>query len=114
MFKKAASNVFAQPSTTLYPYVKLELEDNFRGQPLLDTELCVGCGSCSRDCPSRAIDMVVVGAKKFPQFHLDKCVFCYQCAESCPKKAIKNSTNFELATTDKSTLTIKPKSMIIA
>jgi formate hydrogenlyase subunit 6/NADH:ubiquinone oxidoreductase subunit I len=40
--------------------------------------------------------------------NLSKCVFCYQCAESCPKKAIKTTSTYELATTDKSTLTKKP------
>jgi len=53
--------------------------------------------------------MVDVEGKKRPQFLLDRCVFCYQCAESCPRNAIKSSVIYELATTDKSSLVIKPK-----
>jgi formate hydrogenlyase subunit 6/NADH:ubiquinone oxidoreductase subunit I len=90
--------------------VKSPLSDNFRGQPVFNIQLCVGCGLCCRECPSKAIEMVEVNGKKCPQIRLDKCIFCYQCAETCPKKAIKNSTFFELATTDKSTLVLKPHS----
>jgi formate hydrogenlyase subunit 6/NADH:ubiquinone oxidoreductase subunit I len=53
--------------------------------------------------------MVEVDGKKRPLFHLDLCIFCYQCAESCPRNAIKSSKIFELASTDKSDLVVKPK-----
>jgi formate hydrogenlyase subunit 6/NADH:ubiquinone oxidoreductase subunit I len=53
--------------------------------------------------------MVEVEGKKRPQFNLDKCIFCYQCAESCPRNAIKSSVIYELATTDKSSLVLKPQ-----
>jgi formate hydrogenlyase subunit 6/NADH:ubiquinone oxidoreductase subunit I len=104
MAKKAMEQIFTKPATSEYPFVKPKLSDNFRGQPVFDFSLCVGCGLCSRDCPAKAIEMVKVNGKKRPQFNLSKCVFCYQCADTCPRKAIKNSCLFELATTDKSTL----------
>ena len=107
--KKAMSQVFTKPATEKYPSVKPHLADNFRGQPVFDFSQCVGCGLCSRDCPAKAIEMVVVDGKKRPQINLSQCVFCYQCAETCPKKAIKNSCNFELATTDKATLIKTPQ-----
>ena len=92
------------------PNVKPQLSDNFRGQPVFNIQLCVGCSLCCKECPSKAIEMVEVNGKKYPQIRLDKCIFCYQCAETCPKKAITNSTFFELATTDKTTLVLKPQS----
>jgi NADH-quinone oxidoreductase subunit I len=107
MAKKALQQVFTTPSTDKYPFVKPKLSDNYRGQPIFDSNLCIGCGLCSRDCPAKAIEMVSVDGKKRPQLNLSKCVFCYQCADSCPKKVIKNSCFYELATGDKSTL-IKP------
>ena len=107
MAKNAVKQVFNQPATAKYPLVKPQLSDNFRGQPVFDFDLCIGCGLCSKDCPGKAIEMVIVNGKKHPQINLSKCVFCYQCAETCPKKAIKNSCVYELATTDKSSL-IKP------
>jgi formate hydrogenlyase subunit 6/NADH:ubiquinone oxidoreductase subunit I len=82
--------------------------DNFRGQPVFDINLCIGCGTCFRDCPAQAIEMVEVNGKKYPEFNLARCIFCYCCAENCPKQAIKRSSVFELATTDKSSLIIKP------
>ena len=108
--KKVAEQTLAKPATSKYPLEKLKLADDFRGQPIFDFDQCIGCGLCSRDCPAKAIEMVEVDGKKRPQLNLSKCVFCYQCAETCPKKAIKNSVNFELATTDKSTLVKTPQS----
>jgi NADH-quinone oxidoreductase subunit I len=111
MAKKAMEQVFTKPAASgKYPFAKPELSDNFRGQPVFDFDSCIGCGLCSRDCPTKAIEMVPIdGKKRFPQINLSKCVFCYQCAETCPKKAIKNSLVYELATTDKSTLIKKPQ-----
>jgi formate hydrogenlyase subunit 6/NADH:ubiquinone oxidoreductase subunit I len=113
IFKRVISLVFKKPATTKYPYVKPKLADNYRGQLQLDNKLCIGCGLCRRDCPGGAIEMVDFYGKKRPQFRLDKCLFCYQCAESCPKKAIKGSAIYELATTDKASLVIKPKHVIV-
>jgi formate hydrogenlyase subunit 6/NADH:ubiquinone oxidoreductase subunit I len=106
--KNAVGQAFAKPATGKYPFVKPKLSDNFRGEPVFDFSSCVGCGLCARDCPAKAIEMVSVEGKQHPQLNLSKCVFCYQCAETCPKKAIKNSLDYELATTDKSTLVKKP------
>jgi formate hydrogenlyase subunit 6/NADH:ubiquinone oxidoreductase subunit I len=108
MFRRAGSNIFKKPATSKYPFVKPQLPSDSRGRPIFDVTLCIGCGLCSKDCPSKAIEMVEFKGRKRPQFRLDKCIFCYQCAGSCRKEAIKSSTAFEMATTDKSTLTMKP------
>ena len=113
MFKKVASFVFSKPATSGYPYEKRRLADDYRGQMHLDLKSCVGCGLCKKDCPGGAIEMVDFYGKNRPQFNLSKCLFCYQCAESCPKKAIHNSTVYELATTDKESLFMKPKHVIV-
>jgi formate hydrogenlyase subunit 6/NADH:ubiquinone oxidoreductase subunit I len=113
IFRKVGSLFFTKPATVGYPFRKLQVQDNFRGQMQLDYKLCIGCGICNRDCPGKAIEMVDFYGKKRPQFRLDKCLFCYQCAESCPKKAIKKSCIYELATTDKASLVMKPKHVIL-
>lgn len=108
LLKRATQELVSKPATTKYPFVKPTLPQDFRGQPIFDCSLCIGCGMCSRECPSKAITMVEVDKKKKPEIRLDKCIFCYHCVDICPKKAIKHSDQYELAVTDKSTLTIKP------
>jgi formate hydrogenlyase subunit 6/NADH:ubiquinone oxidoreductase subunit I len=109
IFQKAAACIFIKPATSEYPFEKTQMSENFRGQPAFNSSLCIGCGTCSRNCPANAVEMVIVGGKKFPQFNLGKCIFCYQCVDTCPKKALTQTGTFELATTDKSTLIIKPQ-----
>jgi formate hydrogenlyase subunit 6/NADH:ubiquinone oxidoreductase subunit I len=109
MIKEAFSQLFAKPATSKYPFVKAEVPEGFRGKQVFDITLCVSCGLCSRDCPAKAIEMVEVEGKRRPLFHLDLCIFCYQCAESCPRNAIKSSELFELASTNKSDLVVKPQ-----
>ena len=112
MLKKMVAYSVSKPATSRYPFAKVKLPENYRGQPIIDTKACIGCGLCSRECPAKAIEMVEVNGKKYPQLNLSKCIFCYLCAEGCPKNAIKNSDVFELATTDKSSLVMKPQSKI--
>ncbi|XHH09423.1 MAG: 4Fe-4S binding protein [Candidatus Bathyarchaeia archaeon] len=108
---KAIKHIFKKPATTKYPFVKPELCENYRGEPLFDYELCIGCSLCAKNCPSKAIDMIEVDGKKRPQYRMDKCIFCNTCVDVCPKKAVKRSALFEHATLDKSKLTKKPPSV---
>jgi formate hydrogenlyase subunit 6/NADH:ubiquinone oxidoreductase subunit I len=112
MVKALLSHLFKKPATSKYPLVKAEVPEGFRGKQVYDIDLCISCGLCSRDCPAKAIEMVEVDGKRRPLFHLDLCIFCYQCAESCPRNAIKSSKIFELATTDKSALVVKPEEKV--
>jgi formate hydrogenlyase subunit 6/NADH:ubiquinone oxidoreductase subunit I len=112
MVKALLSHLFRKPATGKYPFVKAEVPEGYRGRQVYDINLCISCGLCSRDCPAKAIEMVDVDGKRRPLFHLDQCIFCYQCAESCPRNAILSSKVFELATTDKSTLVVKPEATI--
>jgi formate hydrogenlyase subunit 6/NADH:ubiquinone oxidoreductase subunit I len=109
IFKTAAAYILIEPATTRYPFEKTTLLENLRGQPIFNRNLCIGCGICSKNCPSKAMRMVTVNKKKYPLFNLGKCIFCNECVENCPKNAITNSSIFELATTDKSTLIINPE-----
>jgi formate hydrogenlyase subunit 6/NADH:ubiquinone oxidoreductase subunit I len=109
MVKELLAHLFRKPATSKYPLVKAEVPEGFRGKQVYDINLCISCGLCSRDCPAKAIEMVEVDGKRRPLFHLDLCIFCYQCAESCPRNAIKSSKFFELASTNKSDLVVKPE-----
>jgi formate hydrogenlyase subunit 6/NADH:ubiquinone oxidoreductase subunit I len=109
MLKEVFSHFFKKPATRKYPEVKAKVPVGLRGRQIFDINLCISCGLCARDCPAKAIEMVDVEGKKRPLFHLDLCIFCYQCAESCPRNAIKSSEIFELASTNKSDLVVKPQ-----
>ncbi len=129
IFKRALSHIFTKPATSKYPFVKPTLPKDSRGSVIYEIKSCniidfgsgpdftldvksiVGsnCKVCARDCPVNAIEIVEIeGGKKRPQINLNKCIFCHQCVESCPRHAIKASDLYELATTDKSSLLIKP------
>ena len=128
IFKRAASHLFTKPATTKYPFAKPTLPADSRGKVVYEITACniidpgkspgftldvasimgSNCRVCFRDCPAKAIEIVEVDGKKRPQIDLNKCVFCYQCVESCPRNAIKGTDNYELATTDKKSLVIKP------
>jgi formate hydrogenlyase subunit 6/NADH:ubiquinone oxidoreductase subunit I len=109
MLKEVISQILATPATQKYPAVKPKIPEGFRGKQIFDINLCISCGLCASDCPAKAIEMVDVEGKKRPLFHLDRCVFCYQCAEGCPRNAIKETGVFELASTDKYDLVIRPE-----
>ncbi len=129
IFKRAVSHLFTKPATTKYPFVKPTLPAESRGKLVYEIKACnaidFGCGEdfrvdikamrgsschvCVRDCPAKAIEIVEVEGKMRPQIDLNKCVFCYQCVESCPRDAIKQSDLYELATTDKGSLIMKPE-----
>jgi formate hydrogenlyase subunit 6/NADH:ubiquinone oxidoreductase subunit I len=112
MFEEVFSHLFKKPATGKYPFVKCVPAEGFRGKQVYDISLCISCGLCSRDCPAKAIEMVEVDGKRRPMFLLDRCIFCYQCAESCPRNAIKSSEFFELASTNKSDLVVKPQTSV--
>jgi formate hydrogenlyase subunit 6/NADH:ubiquinone oxidoreductase subunit I len=131
MWRRTVSHIFTKPATTKYPFVKPTLPDDLRGQVKYEIKDCnrieltqdspgfqldvraitgANCRVCERDCPAKAIEIVLTAdGKKRPQIDLNKCVFCHQCVESCPREAIKSSVLYELATTNKASLIMKPK-----
>ncbi len=94
--------------TVLYPAVSAQVPDRFRGALKFHADRCVGCKLCVRVCPADAITIEKVADKQFKAIvHLDKCIFCGQCVDSCNKDALENTPNFELASADKSSLTVE-------
>ena len=100
--------LISKTDTILYPAVHARVADRFRGMLRFNSALCIGCKICQRVCPSNAIHIEKIGDKQYKAVvQLDKCIFCGQCVDSCPKNALQNTANFELATSDKSALTVE-------
>lgn len=55
--------------------------------PLIDPQLCDGCGACSRFCQYRAIAAVAVPPLVFPEL----CHGCGGCTLICPRKAVSET-----------------------
>lgn len=52
--------------------------------PIIDTELCIGCGACIEICPA---DAIVLKEGK-AEIRTEKCKKCKACINSCPVNAI--------------------------
>jgi Ni,Fe-hydrogenase III small subunit/formate hydrogenlyase subunit 6/NADH:ubiquinone oxidoreductase subunit I len=81
--------------------------DYLTGRPVIDTDLCDGCGKCAMRCPSGAIHMDGHAAG----INYDECIFCVLCKEVCPLGAVKTTKEIYLAQADRNRL--RTKSQII-
>ena len=94
-------SLFKKPFTELYPFLKKERPDGFRGRIEFDPARCIGCKLCMRDCPSGAINIIKIAEKKFEaEINLARCIYCAQCAENCNKEALSVTKDYELAQID--------------
>ena len=58
-------------------------------KPVINRELCIGCGVCEKICPSTTIHIRRNKAKIYRK----GCIKCFCCQEFCPKKAITGKRN---------------------
>lgn len=100
------SHLFKKRPTIMYPEVKRQYADVYRGQHVLKldengAERCTSCGMCAIACPAEAIIMESAERKKGEEhlyreekyaktyeINMLRCIFCGLCEEACPKEAI--------------------------
>ncbi len=115
--KEAVIAIFSGPYTAKFPAEPTPLPDTFRGRPHHDEKECVGCGSCANICPSGATEVeddVKAGIRRII-IRLDRCIYCGQCQASCiTEKGVKMTLDYDLATTDRSTLREKVEKALLA
>jgi len=101
---------FKKPITQKYPKEKSNSPNTVRGKIVWDPEKCTGCELCILDCPTSALELLILDKqkKKFVmRYNLGLCIFCGQCELSCKKGCIKTSKDvWELASVDKKTFEI--------
>lgn len=91
MLKDIIDSFFKKSATQLYPFEKLKPPERYRGALYYDPKACTGCSLCVRDCPSKAIELVILdrAAKRFVlKYHADRCVYCGQCVVNCKFKCM--------------------------
>jgi NADH-quinone oxidoreductase subunit I len=108
--------LFRPKVTLMYPEVKWDLPEGYRGVPALPVDPatgvdpCIGCQACVRICPPQllTVDTHTGEDKKrvVDAFHarIGLCMFCGLCADVCPVDAIRMSKSYELAVFSKDDL----------
>jgi formate hydrogenlyase subunit 6/NADH:ubiquinone oxidoreductase subunit I len=101
MLKDVLTSLVRPPVTEKYPFERRPAPARLRGMLTWEPEQCTGCGLCTRDCPARAIELIVIDRKTrryVMHYHVDQCLFCAQCVKSCARGALAMSNErWELA-----------------
>jgi formate hydrogenlyase subunit 6/NADH:ubiquinone oxidoreductase subunit I len=101
MLGDVMQSLVRKPITERYPFERKEAPANLRGRVEYDSTKCTGCMLCVKDCPSKALELIVVDKanKRFVmRYHLDRCTYCAQCVETCRFGSLSMSNvNWELA-----------------
>jgi len=91
MFTDILQSFFTKHDTQLYPVERIAPPQRYRGVLSYNSSVCTGCSLCVKDCPSNAIELIILdrAAKKYVmKYHMDRCVYCGQCMVNCKPKGI--------------------------
>jgi Ni,Fe-hydrogenase III small subunit/formate hydrogenlyase subunit 6/NADH:ubiquinone oxidoreductase subunit I len=90
--------------TNKFPEDVEEPSEGFRGRPAIDFQTCHTCDICSSACPTEALAVTTKSSNnKILTLDYGLCIFCGECESACPT-SIKLTKEFQLATTNRSTL----------
>ena len=94
MFQDIFESFFKKSATQLYPVERVAPPERYRGVLSYDPSLCTGCRLCVKDCPSNALELVILdrAAKQYVvKYHMDRCIYCGQCMVNCKFNCIDMS-----------------------
>ena len=94
MFQDILESFFKKSATQLYPAERTAPPLRYRGVLSYTPSACTGCGLCVKDCPSDAIELIILdrAAKRYVvKYHMDRCIYCGQCVVNCKFKCIHMS-----------------------
>jgi formate hydrogenlyase subunit 6/NADH:ubiquinone oxidoreductase subunit I len=86
MLGEIVHSLTIRPATESYPFVRYPEPERLRGKLVWDPQKCTGCQLCVKDCPSDALELMVIdkATKRFVlRYHIDRCTFCAQCVVNC-------------------------------
>ncbi len=87
--KRASAQFWPQKASVRFAYPLAKRLGNVRALPItIDTDICFGCGKCTRECPSGALRLGGGAVECDKQV----CIHCYHCTVSCPAEAITCDT----------------------
>lgn len=118
MFNDVLRSFFTKSSTQLYPVEKVSPPERYRGVLSYNPSACTGCTLCVKDCPSDAIEVVILNraAKQYVfKYRMDNCIYCGQCVINCKPKCLSmSSQEWEHASLDQNFLVYYGKEKDIA
>ena len=90
----------------------------YRGFHQNDWEKCLGCGTCSKICPTNAITMIEVDTleekegyiNERPAFDYGRCTYCALCVDVCPSDSLDMSREYLHISKDADTFYVLPDS----
>lgn len=110
LFQDTWRSLWRRPVTENYPAVKPETSARFRGQLHYNPVECTGCCLCNKDCPSNAIEMIMLDKKNkrfVLRYDMDRCTFCGQCVQNCRFRCLTMAPEeWELAALGKEPFTV--------
>ena len=105
MFQDIVESFFKKSATQLYPVERTTPPQRYRGVLSYSPSACTGCSLCVKDCPSDAIELIILdrAAKRYVvKYHMDRCIYCGQCVVNCKFKCISmTNQDWEHAALDK-------------
>ncbi|MEA4906934.1 MAG: 4Fe-4S binding protein [Chloroflexi bacterium] len=110
MLGDVVRSLFSKPVTERYPFERKPAPERLRGKLYWDPSKCTGCQLCVKDCPSNALELVVLDKvnKRFVlRYHVDRCTYCAQCVQNCRFNCLNMSNeDWELAALNKEPFTV--------
>jgi formate hydrogenlyase subunit 6/NADH:ubiquinone oxidoreductase subunit I len=97
MFQDIVESFFKKSATQLYPVERIAPPERYRGVLSYSPSACSGCRLCVKDCPSDAIELIILdrAAKQYVvKYHMDRCIYCGQCMVSCKFNCIELSNQY--------------------
>jgi len=116
--KEAIVSLITFPYTTKFPKKPHTPFKGFRGKPVVDDDLCVGCEACASVCPTGCIQIIDDAKKRVRiiERNYGYCIFCGQCETNCitEPKAVKLSDEiYDMAVFNKKELIEKQKKELV-